>query len=137
MPTLRWWRSVRVWRRTCHPWCTPWPRRWGWSQRRSAGKRRPRTALGLSVLGQVLRPTLSVSAGRVLQPVQQRHHGDDTMTDDKLYGVQPVLAALQEGRRHIRQVLISMQRRGAEVQRIMALAERRGIPVVTVERPQL
>jgi 23S rRNA (guanosine2251-2'-O)-methyltransferase len=59
------------------------------------------------------------------------------MTDDKLYGVHPVLEALQEERRHIRQVLISTQRRGAEVQRIIALAERRGIPVVTVERPQL
>ena len=59
------------------------------------------------------------------------------MTDDKLYGVRPVLEALQEERRHIRQVLISTQRRGAEVQRIIALAERRGIPVVTVERPQL
>jgi len=80
---------------------------------------------------------LSVSAGLVLQPETQRHNGDDTMTDDKLYGVHPVLEALQEERRHIRQVLISTQRRGAEVQRIIALAERRGIPVVTVERPQL
>ena len=59
------------------------------------------------------------------------------MMDDKLYGVRPVLEALQEERRHIRQVLLSTQRRGAEVQRIIALAERRGIPVVTVERPQL
>ena len=59
------------------------------------------------------------------------------MTDEKLYGVHPVLEALQAARRHIRKVLISTQRRGAEVQRIIALAERRGIPVVTVERPQL
>jgi 23S rRNA (guanosine2251-2'-O)-methyltransferase len=59
------------------------------------------------------------------------------MTDEKLYGVHPVLEALQEERRHIRQVLISAQRRGVEVQRIIALAERRGIPVVTVERAQL
>lgn len=80
---------------------------------------------------------LSVFAGLVLQPETQRHNGDDTMTDDKLYGVHPVLEALQEERRHIRQVLISTQRPGAEVQRIIALAERRGIPVVTVERPQL
>ncbi len=58
------------------------------------------------------------------------------MTDEKLYGVHPVLEALQAARRHIRKVLISTQRRGAEVQRIIALAERRGIPVVTVERPQ-
>ena len=34
-------------------------------------------------------------------------------------------------------MLISAQRRGAEVQRILALAKRRGIPVVTVERAQL
>ena len=59
------------------------------------------------------------------------------MTDEKLYGVHPVLEALQEERRHIRQVLISAQRRGAEVQRIIALAERRRIPVVIVERAQL
>jgi 23S rRNA (guanosine2251-2'-O)-methyltransferase len=59
------------------------------------------------------------------------------MTDEKLYGVHPVLEALQAERRHIRQVLISAQRRGAEVRRIIALAERRGIPVVTVERAQL
>jgi len=59
------------------------------------------------------------------------------MTDEKLYGVHPVLEALQEERRHIRQVLISAQRRGAEVQRIIALAKRRGIPVITVERAQL
>jgi 23S rRNA (guanosine2251-2'-O)-methyltransferase len=59
------------------------------------------------------------------------------MTDEKLYGVHPVLEALQAERRHIRQVLISAHRRGTEVQRIIALAERRGIPVVTVERAQL
>jgi 23S rRNA (guanosine2251-2'-O)-methyltransferase len=59
------------------------------------------------------------------------------MTDEKLYGIHPVLAALQEERRHIRQVLISAQRRGAEVQQIIVLAKRRGIPVVTVERAQL
>ena len=54
------------------------------------------------------------------------------MTDEKLYGVHPVLEALQEERRHIRQVLISAQRRGAEVQRILALAKRRGIPMLTL-----
>jgi 23S rRNA (guanosine2251-2'-O)-methyltransferase len=59
------------------------------------------------------------------------------MTDEKLYGVHPVLEALQGERRHIRQVLISAQRRGAEIQRIISLARRRGIPVVTVERAQL
>ena len=80
---------------------------------------------------------LSVSAGVVLPLVRQGHNGEPTMTDEKLYGVHPVLEALQEERRHIRQVLISAQRRGAEVQRIIALAERRGIPVVTVERAQL
>src|SRR5262249_44037382 len=80
---------------------------------------------------------LSVSAGVVLQLARQSHHGDRAMTDEKLYGVHPVLEALQEERRHIRQVLIGAQRRGAEVQRIIALAQRRGIPVVTVERAQL
>jgi 23S rRNA (guanosine2251-2'-O)-methyltransferase len=80
---------------------------------------------------------LSVYAGLVLQLARQSHNGDYTMTGEKLYGVQPVLAALQEKRRHIWQVLISTQRRGAEVQHIIALAQRRGIPVVTVERAQL
>ena len=79
----------------------------------------------------------SVSAGVVLQPAKQSHNGDHKMTDEKLYGIHPVLEALQEERRHIRQVLISAQRRGAEVQHIIALARRRGIPVVTVERAQL
>jgi 23S rRNA (guanosine2251-2'-O)-methyltransferase len=79
----------------------------------------------------------SVSAGTVLKLARQSHNGDHTMTDEKLYGVHPVLEVLQEERRHIRQVLISAQRRGAEVQRIIALAERRGIPVVMVERAQL
>lgn len=79
----------------------------------------------------------SVCAGIVLQLARQSHNGDDTMTDEKLYGIHPVLAALQEERRHIRQVLISAQRRGAEVQQIIVLAKRRGIPVVTVERAQL
>jgi 23S rRNA (guanosine2251-2'-O)-methyltransferase len=79
----------------------------------------------------------SVSAGIVLPLAGQSHNGDHTMTDEKLYGVHPVLEALQEERRHIRQVLISAQRRGAEVQRIIALAKRRGVPVVTVERAQL
>jgi 23S rRNA (guanosine2251-2'-O)-methyltransferase len=59
------------------------------------------------------------------------------MKDEKLYGVHPVLEALQEERRHIRQVLISAQRRGTEVQHIIALAKRRGIPVITLERAQL
>jgi 23S rRNA (guanosine2251-2'-O)-methyltransferase len=80
---------------------------------------------------------LSVSAGGVLQLARQSHNGDHTMTDEKLYGVHPVLEALQEERRPIHRVLISAQRRGAEVQRIIALARRRGVPVVTVERAQL
>jgi 23S rRNA (guanosine2251-2'-O)-methyltransferase len=73
----------------------------------------------------------------MLQLASQSHNGDHTMTDDKLYGVHPVLEALQEERRRIRQVLISAQRRGVEIQRIIALAQRRGIPVITVERAQL
>lgn len=79
----------------------------------------------------------SVFAGVGLQLARQSHNGDYKMTDEKLYGVHPVLEALQEERRHIRQVLISAQRRGAEIQRIIALARRQGIPVVIVERAQL
>jgi 23S rRNA (guanosine2251-2'-O)-methyltransferase len=79
----------------------------------------------------------SASVGVVRQQARQSHNGEHKMTDEKLYGVHPVLEALQEERRHIWKVLISAQRRGPEVQRIIALAERRGIPVVTVERPQL
>jgi 23S rRNA (guanosine2251-2'-O)-methyltransferase len=56
---------------------------------------------------------------------------------EKLYGVHPILAALQEEHRRIEKIFISVQRRGAEVQHIMALAERRGIPVIAVERAQL
>jgi len=63
------------------------------------------------------------------------HNGDRDMADEKLYGVHPVLEALQEERR-IGKIFIA-HRRSAEVQRIIALAERRGIPVVTVERVQL
>lgn len=80
---------------------------------------------------------LSVCAGIVLQLARQSRNGDHTMTDEKLYGIHPVLTALQEERRHIRQVLISAQRRGAGVQHIITLAKRRGIPVITVERAQL
>ena len=79
----------------------------------------------------------SVCAGLVLQLARQSHNGNHAMMDEKLYGVHPVLEALQAERRHIRQVLISAQRRGAEVQHIIALAKRRGIPVITVERAQL
>src|SRR5439155_1041615 len=92
---------------------------------------------GLSVQKWVLRPMPFASVGVVRQQVRQSHHSELKMTDEKLYGVHPVLEALQAAHRHIRKVLISTQRRGAEVQRIIALAERRGIPVVTVERPQL
>jgi len=68
---------------------------------------------------------------------RERHNGDREMTDEKLYGIHPILAALQEERRRIGKVFVSAQRRGAEVQRIIALAERRGIPVLAVERAQL
>src|SRR5215470_15716362 len=92
---------------------------------------------GFSVQKWVLRPMPSASVGVVRQQVRQSYHSEPKMMDEKLYGVHPVLEALQEARRHIRKVLISTQRRGPEVQRIVALAEHRGIPVVTVERPQL
>jgi 23S rRNA (guanosine2251-2'-O)-methyltransferase len=67
----------------------------------------------------------------------RRHNGDRDMTDEKLYGVHPILEALREERRRIGRIFISAQRRGAEVQRIIALAERRSIPVVMVEHAQL
>ncbi len=78
----------------------------------------------------------SVSVGVVRPQGRKSHNGDRDMTDEKLYGVHPVLEALQEERRRIGKIFIA-QRRGAEVQRIIALAARRGIPVVTVERVQL
>ena len=78
----------------------------------------------------------SVSVGVVRPQVRKSHNGDRDMTGEKLYGVHPVLEALQEERRRIGKIFIA-QRRGAEVQRIIALAARRGIPVVTVERVQL
>ena len=69
--------------------------------------------------------------------LRKSHNGNRAMKDEKLYGIHPVLAALQEERRRIEKVFVSVQRRGAEVQRIITLAERRGIPVVAVERGQL
>jgi len=79
----------------------------------------------------------SASVGAVLPQAKQSHNGDRAMMDEKLYGVHPVLEALQEERRRVGKVFVSTQRRGAEVQRIIALAERRGIPVVVVQRAQL
>ena len=80
-------------------------------------------------------PSVSVS---VVRPRGRKsHNGDREMTEEKLYGVHPILVALQAERRRIGKIFVSAQRRGAEVQRILALAERRGIPVVTVERAQL
>src|SRR2546422_44423 len=85
----------------------------------------------------VLRHMPSVSVGVVRPQGRKSHNGDRDMTDEKLYGVHPILEALHEERRRIGKIFISAQRRGAEVQRIIALAERRGIPGVTVERVQL
>lgn len=59
------------------------------------------------------------------------------MPDDKLYGIHPVLEALQEERRHIHKIFLSAQRHDAALQRIAVLAERRGIPIATVERSSL
>src|SRR5215475_7449910 len=94
-------------------------------------------AWALLVRNWVLRPMPSVSVGVVWPQVGKSHNGEREMTDEKLYGVHPILAALQEERRRIAKIFISAQRRGAEVQRIIALAEQHGIPVVTVERAQL
>ena len=79
----------------------------------------------------------SVSVGVIRPQVRKSHNGERDMTDEKLYGVHPILAALQEERRRIGKIFISAQRHGAEVQRILTLAARRDIPVVTVERAQL
>jgi 23S rRNA (guanosine2251-2'-O)-methyltransferase len=59
------------------------------------------------------------------------------MTEAKLYGLQPVLAALQAERRRIGKIFVSAQRRGAALQRLLALAEQRSIPVVMVQPAQL
>jgi len=80
-------------------------------------------------------PSVSVSVAR--PRVRTSHNGDRDMKDEKLYGIHPILEALQEERRRIEKIFISAQRRGAEMQRIIALAARRGIPVVMVERTQL
>jgi len=79
----------------------------------------------------------SVSVGVIRPQVRKSHNGKRAMTDEKLYGVHPILEALQEERRRIGKIFLSAQRRGAEVQRILTLAARRGIPVVTLERVQL
>jgi 23S rRNA (guanosine2251-2'-O)-methyltransferase len=59
------------------------------------------------------------------------------MAAEALYGVHPVLEALQGGQRRIWKVLVSTHRQGAEIQRILALAARGGIPIETVERAYL
>lgn len=59
------------------------------------------------------------------------------MSDEKLYGIHPILEALQEERRSISRIFMSRQRRDPGVQRLLALAAQRGIPVVEVERSQL
>lgn len=79
----------------------------------------------------------SVFVSVVRPQVRKSQNGDRDMTDEKLYGVHPILAALQEKRRRIGKIFMSAQRRGAEMQRIIALAKQRGIPVVMVERTQL
>jgi 23S rRNA (guanosine2251-2'-O)-methyltransferase len=59
------------------------------------------------------------------------------MAAETLYGIHPVLEALQGGQRYIWKVLVSTHRQGAEIQRILALAAREGIPIETVERAHL
>lgn len=59
------------------------------------------------------------------------------MKEERLYGIHPVLEALQEGRRQISKVYVSPQKHHAELQRIRVLAEQRGIAVVTVARSHL
>lgn len=59
------------------------------------------------------------------------------MKDEKLYGIHPVLEALQEGQRHIVKIYMGLQKHNMELQRIRVLAEQRGIPVVAVARPRL
>jgi 23S rRNA (guanosine2251-2'-O)-methyltransferase len=59
------------------------------------------------------------------------------MSQEKLYGVHPVLEALEEGRRRIERVLIDVRRHGPHTQRIMLLAGQRGIPVETVDGGRL
>jgi 23S rRNA (guanosine2251-2'-O)-methyltransferase len=59
------------------------------------------------------------------------------MSEEKLYGIHPVLEAIAGRRRQIGKVLLDVRRRGSGAQRIAALAVERGIPVETVSGVQL
>ncbi|MGQ4807762.1 putative TrmH family tRNA/rRNA methyltransferase [Candidatus Entotheonellaceae bacterium PAL068K] len=59
------------------------------------------------------------------------------MSQEKLYGVHPVLEALDGQRRCVERVLIDEQRHGAGIRRITALAGQRAIPVESVQGAQL
>lgn len=59
------------------------------------------------------------------------------MSEEKLYGIHPVLEAMAGRRRRIDKVLLDRRRRGSGSQRIAALAAERGIPVETVNGAQL
>jgi 23S rRNA (guanosine2251-2'-O)-methyltransferase len=56
---------------------------------------------------------------------------------ETLYGVHPILAALEGKRRRITKVMLDGRRLGATGQRIMALAAQRGIPVELVDGAHL
>jgi 23S rRNA (guanosine2251-2'-O)-methyltransferase len=55
------------------------------------------------------------------------------MPEETLYGVHPVLAALEGQRRRLTRVLLDVQRQGATARRIVTLAEQQGIPVQRVD----
>jgi 23S rRNA (guanosine2251-2'-O)-methyltransferase len=57
--------------------------------------------------------------------------------EETLYGVHPVLAALESKRRRITKVLLDGRRLGPAGQRIMTLAAQQGIPVELVDGPRL
>jgi 23S rRNA (guanosine2251-2'-O)-methyltransferase len=59
------------------------------------------------------------------------------MSHEKLYGIHPVLEALEGQRRRIHKVLLDARRHDPEVQCIATLATQRGIPVETMHSADL
>ena len=59
------------------------------------------------------------------------------MQAETIYGIHPVLEALQAERRQVEKLWVALRRSGAGVRRITALAAQRGIPVLQVEHREL
>jgi len=61
----------------------------------------------------------------------------DTMSAEKLYGVRPILEALQSSSRRIVKIFIGVQRTRDDIRRLLTLAAERGVAVEIVQRAQL